>query len=158
MTYDWDSLISEKNAIPDERWLIHPFSARRRKHRENRGISGCIYYFADPCVAGSEDETPPRCCFGSEEFPLGRGRKGSAWPLDGTFAETCFEQFVGEWSAKTRKQAGFSLVFFAFSHLDLCAHNPEVVGSSPASATKEVLRLKNLRTFSFLSGQKVGSF
>ena len=30
------------------------------------------------------------------------------------------------------------------------AHNPEVVGSSPASATKEVLKSKDFRTFSFV--------
>ena len=30
------------------------------------------------------------------------------------------------------------------------AHNPEVVGSSPASATKKVLKSKDFRTFSFV--------
>ena len=34
------------------------------------------------------------------------------------------------------------------------AHNPEVVGSSPASATKKVLKSKDFRTFSFVSTLK----
>ena len=34
------------------------------------------------------------------------------------------------------------------------AHNPEVVGSSPASATKKVLKSRDFRTFSFVSMPK----
>ena len=34
------------------------------------------------------------------------------------------------------------------------AHNPEVVGSSPASATKELLKSQDFRSSSFLSGSK----
>ena len=34
------------------------------------------------------------------------------------------------------------------------AHNPEVVGSSPASATKELLKSKDFGSSSFLSGSK----
>ena len=36
----------------------------------------------------------------------------------------------------------------------LAAHNPEVVGSSPASATKELLKSQDFRSSSFLSGSK----
>ena len=36
----------------------------------------------------------------------------------------------------------------------ICSHNPEVVGSSPASATKKVLKSKDFRTFSFVSDHK----
>ena len=38
------------------------------------------------------------------------------------------------------------------------AHNPEVVGSSPASATKELLKSQDFRSSSFLSGSKSWEF
>ena len=38
------------------------------------------------------------------------------------------------------------------------AHNPEVVGSSPASATKELLKSKDFGSSSFLSGSKSWEF
>ena len=70
-------------------------------------------------------------------FPRGVGRSESARGRDGSFAKTCFETAVGEWSARTGKHPGSLLVFFALWHFDSSAHNPEVVGSSPASATKK---------------------
>ena len=68
-------------------------------------------------------------------FPWEVGRSGSAGERDATFAKTCFEMSVGEWSARTGNNPGSLLVFLALWHFDSCAHNPEVVGSSPASAT-----------------------
>ena len=70
-------------------------------------------------------------------FPREVGRRGSAGERDATFAKTCFETAVGEWSAKTGNHPGSSLVFLALWYFDSSAHNPEVVGSSPASATKK---------------------
>ena len=78
--------------------------------------------------------------------------------LDARVAKTCLDSSVGEWSAKTRKASWFVLSCFAFSGLDSCAHNPEVVGSSPASATKELLKSRDFRSSSFYPGQNVGSF
>ena len=63
------------------------------------------------------------------------GSKRVAAGLDARVAKTCLDRSVGEWSAKTREDACFVLACFAFSGLDPCTHNPEVVGSSPASAT-----------------------
>ena len=68
-------------------------------------------------------------------FPREVGRSGSAVEKDTNFAKICFEIPVGEWSARTGKHPGSLLVFFALWHFDSGAHNPEVVGSSPASAT-----------------------
>ena len=68
-------------------------------------------------------------------FPREVGRSGSASGREGRFAKTWFETIVGEWSAKTGNHPGSLLVFLALWHFDSSAHNPEVVGSSPASAT-----------------------
>ena len=54
-----------------------------------------------------------------------------------SFAKTCFEAAVGIWSAGRREKWHFLLVLLDFSSFLPIAHNPEVVGSSPASATKE---------------------
>ena len=71
-------------------------------------------------------------------FPREVGRSGSAVEKDTNFAKTCFETAVGECSAKTGNHPGSLLVFLALWHFDSSAHNPEVVGSSPASATKKI--------------------
>ena len=70
-------------------------------------------------------------------FPREVGRSGSARGRDGSFAKICFETSVGEWSARTGNNPGSLLVFLTLWHFDSSAHNPEVVGSSPASATKK---------------------
>ena len=54
-----------------------------------------------------------------------------------SFAKICFETSVGGWSAWTGKKPRFLIALLAFSCTDLIAHNPEVVGSSPASATRK---------------------
>ena len=92
---------------------------------DGRGVpclAGCCEDFS-PCVSLADVISP-----GSGETGIGRGR-------DGTFAKTCFETAVGEWSARTGNNPGSLLVFLVLWHFDSCAHNPEVVGSSPASAT-----------------------
>ena len=76
-------------------------------------------------------QTAPRLMGSPREV----GRQGSVRERDGTFAKTCLETSVGEWSARTGKNPCSLLVFLALWHFDSCAHNPEVVGSSPASAT-----------------------
>ena len=73
--------------------------------------------------------------FGLWGFPLPGGETGIGERNGDSFAKTCFESSVGEWSAKTGNRGWFLLDFLAFCQLDSCAHNPEVVGSSPASAT-----------------------
>ena len=65
------------------------------------------------------------------------GRSGSARGRDGSFAKTWFEIAVGEWSARTGNNPCSLIACLALSEPDSCAHNPEVVGSSPASATKK---------------------
>ncbi len=55
----------------------------------------------------------------------------------GSFAKTCFDGSVGVWSARMEKKTRFLIAFLAFFSTDLIAHNPEVVGSSPASATRK---------------------
>ena len=72
------------------------------------------------------------------EFPRELGRKGSAKGVAAIFAKTCFEVSVGGWSAWVGEDACFLVAFFGFSQPELSAHNPEVVGSSPASATIKV--------------------
>ena len=69
-------------------------------------------------------------------FPREVGRQGSTGERDTTFAKTCLDPSVGKWSARTGNNPGSLLVFLVLWHFDSCAHNPEVVGSSPASATK----------------------
>ena len=69
--------------------------------------------------------------------------------VDARVAKICLDSSVGEWSAKTREDACFVLACIAFSGLDPCTHNPEVVGSSPASATKELLKSQDFRSFSY---------
>ena len=54
---------------------------------------------------------------------------------DTIFAKTCFDPTVGGWSARRGKKGGFLIAFLAFFSTDLIAHNPEVVGSSPADPT-----------------------
>ena len=73
-------------------------------------------------------------------FPREVGRSGSAKERKDSFAKTCFDTSIGEWSAKTGNHPGSLLVFLALWYFDSSAHNPEVVGSSPASATKEPTR------------------
>ena len=114
--------------------------------------------FADPCVGSWGNQLSRFSLQGQGEFPVGWGRKQVAAGLAARVAKTCLDSSVGEWSAKTRKDSWFVLSCFAFSGLDSCAHNPEVVGSSPASATKELLKSQDFRSFSFYTGQKVGSF
>ena len=65
------------------------------------------------------------------------GKQGSAKGSGGNFAETCFETSVGVWSARVGEKHRFLIACFAFSQPELSAHNPEVVGSSPASATRK---------------------
>ena len=52
-------------------------------------------------------------------------RKGSAGEKDTTFAKTCFETAVGEWSARTGENTGSLIPCLALLEPDLCAHNPE---------------------------------
>ena len=66
------------------------------------------------------------------------------------FAKTCFESAVGGWSARRGKNTGFLIAFFGFSHTDLIAHTPEVVGSSPASATRKRKTTQSGGLFFFL--------
>lgn len=66
------------------------------KVKGEMGISANICCCADSCVASLGNETPPWCCLDSGESPLLRGKKGSEGRLDGSFAKTRFEQFVGE--------------------------------------------------------------
>ena len=73
-------------------------------------------------------------------FPREVGRKGSTGGTDTIFAKTWFETSVGKWSARTGKNTGFLIACLALLGVDSSAHNPEVVGSSPASATKELTR------------------
>ena len=53
----------------------------------------------------------------------------------GTFAQTSFLTFVGKSSAKTKSEGQNCLAFLSVFHFLPRAHNPEVAGSSPASAT-----------------------
>ena len=68
-------------------------------------------------------------------FPREVGRKGSTGGTDTSFAKACFEMSVGKWSARTGKNTGSLIACLALLEVDSSAHNPEVVGSSPASAT-----------------------
>ena len=63
------------------------------------------------------------------------GRKGSAKGSVASFAKTWFDGSVGVWSARTEQKPRFLIALLAFSSTESSAHNPEVVGSSPASAT-----------------------
>ena len=53
------------------------------------------------------------------------------------FAKTRFELSVGGWSARIGGEGWFFSDLLGLSDLDLSAHNPKVVGSSPSSATIE---------------------
>ena len=77
----------------------------------------------------------PNGDFCLREFPLEMGRKGSAEGSVGSFAKTCFETSVGVWSAQMGKSTWILIAFLGFFSTEFSAHNPEVVGSSPASAT-----------------------
>ncbi len=71
------------------------------------------------------------------EIPREEGRKGSTQGFVGSIAKTCFDGSVGVWSARMGQKSRFLIAFLAFSEPELSAHNPEVVGSSPASATRK---------------------
>ena len=69
-------------------------------------------------------------------------RKESAKAIDGIFAKTCFDGSVGIWSARTEQKPRFLIAFLDFFLTDAIAHNPKVVGSSPASATNNANRFR----------------
>ena len=79
----------------------------------------------------------PRWRFLRRELPLERGRIGSAKAIGVIFAKACFEPSVGVWSAWAGKKPRFLIACIALLGPELSAHNPEVVGSSPASATRK---------------------
>ena len=94
-------------------------------------------WVGDSCVTGLGVEISPMMISADGNFPGEMGRKGSAEGIFVSFAKTCFDGSVGVWSAQTGKNTCFLITFLAFWGTELSAHNPEVVGSSPASATKE---------------------
>ena len=55
---------------------------------------------------------------------------------DGRFAETRFWGFVGNSSATENPQSCFVIASLGICHLESGSHNPEVVGSNPAPATR----------------------
>ena len=65
------------------------------------------------------------------------GKQRLAKGIAAIFTKTCFDPTVGVWPARKGKKTRFLIDFLAFFSTDLIAHNPEVVGSSPASATKK---------------------
>ena len=69
------------------------------------------------------------------DIPGNCGRRGSADGMCGSFAKTCFSESVGVWSAKANPKVRFVIAFFVTLRNLRCAHNPEVGGSSPSSAT-----------------------
>ena len=79
----------------------------------------------------------PQWCFQLVGASPGSGEEGITKGRFASFAKTCFETAVGVWSAKTGEKTRFSLRLLGFLDLFTGAHNPEVVGSSPASATKK---------------------
>ena len=96
----------------------------------------------------------PSGVFSRRELPLERGRMGSAKGIGGIFAKTCFERLVGVWSARPKKNTRFLIACLALLATELSAHNPEVVGSSPASATRKgkVVPIGTAFFFSFFEG------
>ena len=99
----------------------------------------------------------PKCFPRLMGFPREVGRSRSARERDGNFAKTCFAVSVGKWSARTGNNPGSLLVFLALWHFDSCAHNPEVVGSSPASATISQASLSSGSEVSFYAPKLMGS-
>jgi len=76
------------------------------------------------------------------------GSRQSPWGFSGARKAVCklamfillsLVTSVGKWSATTDHRIGNSLDLLAVCHLNPCAHNPEVAGSNPASATKNPL-------------------
>ena len=71
------------------------------------------------------------------------GRIGSTTGGRNSFAKTRFSNFVGVSSAEIPQKVGVLITFLGVSDFLRCAHNPEVGGSSPSSATR--FNTKNLR-------------
>ena len=63
------------------------------------------------------------------------GKRESATDGRNSFAKTCFSNFVGVSSAEKPQKVGLLITFLGVSDFLRYAHNPEVGGSSPSSAT-----------------------
>ena len=64
------------------------------------------------------------------------GKRESAIDDRNSFAKTCFSNFVGVSSAEKPQKVGLLITFLGVSDFLRYAHNPEVGGSSPSSATR----------------------
>ena len=73
----------------------------------------------------------------SRELPGNHGITATEKGSGGSFAKTCFDGSVAEWSPKTQHLLGFLIAYLAFSESDSCSVNPQVVGSSPTRGAKK---------------------
>ena len=82
------------------------------------------------------------------------GRRESATDGRNSFAKTRFSNFVGVSSAEKPQKVGLLITFLGVSDFLRCAHNPEVGGSSPSSATIKTTVFTS-KTVVFLTFRKI---
>ena len=119
------------------------FIATRFLFSEMRGhlVFLCYAYcVAVPRLAGLDKCFSRKFSRGDPDFPLARGFLGMAMPPQAEIEQACetrFDSFVAISSPKRKKEARNAFAFLAFLEFGACSHNPEVVGSNPAPATKK---------------------
>jgi len=91
--------------------------------------------FAVPCVAGFRNDFSPTAFSERGISPRIYGHLAAAGQA-GSLARALAEGSVGVWSARTQKKAHNSFPWVGGFHFLPISHNPEVVGSNPAPATR----------------------